>query len=290
MKRILFFFFSVGLAACGGQKTDSAMQLNADSSVVADSVLPKDSQSMVEEENKLLEKLIPDLCSRKFPTAEEMKMWNLIVEEEKDRKDLPVLARALVRAYFGNQFWGLDGDYELKGDSSAIIPAFGDFYGTGDLDWYGLWPDTVYTSSVSHNEGKKYDVREIVGGGVYKPWCSAIGKVEGTSVTCVFILGKRPIDGFSVVNGYCHTEKQWKNHGRVAKMQLMVDGQPYKTFDLKDTPYTQSFDADSISPKTKGGGVELTFKILKVYPGAKYNDVCISHLSFCSYQGADAED
>ena len=125
---------------------------------------------------------------------------------------------------------------------------------------------------------------------MYKPWCSAIGKVEGTSVTCVFKLGKRPIDGFSVVNGYCHTEKQWKNHGRVAKMQLMVDGQPYKTFDLKDTPYTQSFDADSISPKTKGGGVELTFKILKVYPGAKYNDVCISHLSFCSYQGADAED
>ena len=127
MKRILPFLFSVGLAACGGQKTDSAMQLNADSSVVADSVLPKDALSMVEEENKLLEKLIPGLCSRKFPTAEEMKMWNLIVEEEKDRKDLPVLARALVRAYFGNQFWGLDGDYELKGDSSAIIPAFGDF-------------------------------------------------------------------------------------------------------------------------------------------------------------------
>ena len=256
MKRILFFLFSVGLAACGGQKTDSAMQLNADSSVVADSVLPKDSLSMVEEENKLLEKLIPDLCSRKFPTAEEMKMWNLIIEEEKDRKDLPVLARALVRAYFGNEFWGLDGVGELMSQASgsiALVPIYGDFYATGDLDWYGLWPDTVYTSSVFHNEGKKYDVREIVGGGVYKPWCSAIGKAEGTSVTCVFKLGKRPIDGISVVNGYCHTEKQWKNHGRVAKMQLMVDGQPYKTFDLKDTPYTQSFDADSISPKTKGG-------------------------------------
>ena len=283
MKRYLFFLFSVVLAAWGGQRFAVAQS-------AVGSVEPKDSLAMVEEENKLLETLIPDLCSRKFPTEEEMKMWYLIIDEEKDRKELPVLARALVRAYFGNEFWGLKGDYELKEYSSAIVPAYGDFHSTGDLDWYGLWPDSVYASSVSYNEGRKDDVKEVVGGGVYKPWCSAVGEAEGASVTCVFRLGKRPINGISVINGYCHTEKQWKNHGRVAKMQLMVDGQPYKTFDLKDTPYTQSFDADSISPKTKGGVVELTFKILKVYSGAKYNDVCISHLSFCSYQGADAED
>lgn len=59
---------------------------------------------------------------------------------------------------------------------------------------------------------------------------------------------------------------------------------------MKDTPYTQSFDVDSISPKKNGESVELTFKILKVYPGAKYNDVSISLLSFCSEQGADVED
>ena len=285
MKRYLFFLFAVVLAAYGGQR--AVAQSEADASV---GVMPNDSLSMVEEENKLLEKLLPDLCSRKFPTAEEMKMWHLIIEEDKDRNELPVLARALVRAYFGNQFLGLDGDSELIADSSALVPAYGDFYATGDLDWYGLWPDSVYASSVSHNEGKKYDVREIVGGGVYKPWCSAVGKAEGTSVTCVFKLGKRPIDGISVVNGYCHTESQWKNHGRVAKMQLMVDGQPNKIFDLEDTPYTQSLFVDSISPKKSGEPVELTFKILKVYPGAKYNDVSISLLTFCSEQGADAED
>ena len=285
MKRYLFFLFAVVLAAYGGQR--AVAQSEADTSV---GVMPKDSLSMVEEENKLLEKLLPDLCSRKFPTAEEMKMWNLIVEEEKDREELPVLARALVRAYFGNQFWGLDGDYELKGDSSAIIPAFGDFYGTGDLDWYGLWPDSVYASSVSYYEGVKYKVKDVAFGGLYKPWCSAEGKAEGASVTCVFKLGKRPIDGISVVNGYCHTESQWKNHGRVAKMQLIVDGQPYKTFDLEDTPYVPfAFDIDSISPKAQGEPVELTFKILKVYPGDKYNDVSIGHLSFSSEQGADIE-
>ena len=133
-------------------------------------------------------------------------------------------------------------------------------------------------------------MKEVVGGGVYKPWCSAVGEAEGASVTCVFKLGKRPINGISAINGYCHTEKQWKNHGRVAKMQLIVDGQPYKTFDLEDTPYVPfAIDIDSISPKAQGEPVELTFKILKVYPGDKYNDVSIGHLSFSSEQGADVE-
>ncbi len=285
MKRYLFFLFAVVLAAYGGQR--AVAQSEADTSV---GVMPNDSLSMVEEENKLLEKLLPDLCSRRFPTAEEMKMWHLIIEEDKDRNELPVLARALVRAYFGNQFLGLDGDSELIADSSALVPAYGDFYAIGDLDWYGLWPDSVYASSVSYNEGVKYKVKDVAFGGLYKPWCSAEGKAEGASVTCVFKLGKRPIDGISVVNGYCHTESQWKNHGRVAKMQLMVDGQPYKIFDLEDTPYTQSLFIDSISPKKSGEPVELTFKILRVYPGAKYNDVSISLLTFCSEQGADVED
>lgn len=90
MKRFLFSLFAVVLAAYGGQR--AVAQSEADACV---GVMPNVSLSMVEEENKLLEKLIPDLCSRRFPTAEEMRMWNLIVEEEKDREDLPVLAPCL---------------------------------------------------------------------------------------------------------------------------------------------------------------------------------------------------
>lgn len=262
----------------------------ADTNIVVDSMTSKDSLSMVEEENKLLKTLLPDLYSRKFPTAEEMKMWELVIDGDVAYKDVPVLGRALVKAYFGNQYWGMDGDYEADQGKLPLLPAHGDFYATGDLDWYGIWPDTIYASSVAQDNGKKYDVKNVLGFGVYKPWCSAIGKAEGASLTCLFKLGKRPIQNISLCNGYCHTEKQWKDHGRVAKMELLVDGSHYKTYNLKDTPDNQNIEIDSISPKTSGAPVELSFKILKVYPGAKYNDVCISHLSFCSYQGADAED
>lgn len=106
----------------------------------------------------------------------------------------------------------------------------------------------------------------------------------------MFKLDKRPIQSISLCNGYCHTEKQWKDHGRVAKMELLVNGSHYKTYDLKDTPENQDLEIDSISPKTSDAPVELSFKILKVYPGAKYNDVSISLLTFCSEQGPDYED
>ena len=290
MRRLMPILLSLVLIACGSQKSENADEASADSVTSVTTVTPKDSLAMVKEENELLKTLLPDLCSRKFPTEEEIKMWKLIVDDEIDRKKLPVLARALVRAYFGNEFWGLEGWAELRGDSVAIVPVDGDFDGTGDRVWYGLWPDSVYASSVSYNEKAKYNVKDLIAGGLYKPWCSAVGKAEEASVTCTFKLGKRAIDGITIANGYCHTEKQWRNHGRVAKMQLMVDGKLYKTFDLKDIPEDQYLDVYSISPKANGEPIELTFKILKVYPGDKYNDVSISHLSFSSGHGADYED
>ena len=79
MKRHLFFILSVLLTAWGGHRTTDVSFSGADRSIVTDSMTAKDSLSMVEEENKLLKTLLPDLYSRKFPTAEEMKMWNLLL-------------------------------------------------------------------------------------------------------------------------------------------------------------------------------------------------------------------
>lgn len=290
----MIYIFAATLMACGSQKSENGNQPVADTTaVVTDTVAPKDSLAMVEEEDKLLKTLLPDLCSRKFPTAEEMKMWDLVIDKDVEYKKLPVLARALVRAYFGKQFWGWNGDTELKcHDDCAFAPVNGDFYATGDEGWYGVWPKTVVASSISHNEGTNYDVKEIVRDGVIKPWCSAVGKAEGATVTCKFKLDKmKPkLTMIDLNNGFCHTEKQWKNHGRVAKLQLLLDGKPLKTYDLEDTPDNQVLDIKPISPKNLNTPFELTFKVLKVYPGAKYNDVSISFLSFSDSEGAVFED
>ena len=53
---------------------------------------------------------------------------------------------------------------------------------------------------------------------------------------------------------------------------------------------TEPIISKILQTKAQGEPVELTFKILKVYPGAKYNDVSISLLAFCSEQGPDYED
>ena len=99
MKRHLFFLLSVLLTAFGGHKMTDVSISGADTNIVVDSMTSKDSLSMVEEENKLLKTLLPDLYSRKFPTAEEMKMWELVIDGDVAYKDVPVLGRALVKAY-----------------------------------------------------------------------------------------------------------------------------------------------------------------------------------------------
>ena len=287
----MIYIFAATLMACGSQKSENGNQLVADTTaVVADTVAPKDSLAMVEEEDKLLKTLLPDLCSRKFPTAEEMKMWDLVIDKDVEYKKLPVLARALVRAYFGKQFWGKSEEQpEVDYEKAAFYPAYGEYLGIGDIENYDLWADSVYASSISHNEGTKYNVKEICRSGLYKPWCSAVGKPEGESITCLFKLIKRPLNYMTITNGFCHTEKQWKNHGRIAKLQMLVDDHPIKTFTLEDTPKFQGLEFPAIQPKSDGTPVKVSFKILKVYPGAKYNDVSITLLTFASNMVIDDE-
>ena len=66
-------FLSLALIACGSQKSENADEASADSVSSVAAVTPKDSLAMVKEENELLKTLLPDLCSRRFPTEEEVK-------------------------------------------------------------------------------------------------------------------------------------------------------------------------------------------------------------------------
>ena len=290
-KIIIYYLFAVMLTACETTKTNKIKSNIVDSvSVNLSQNHPMDSLEMLKEEDELLVKLLPDLCSRKFPTSAEMKMWELIMKKDADYKKLPVLARVLVRAYFGKQYWGEEGNPELNCESAALCPVYGDFLGTGDLDWYGLWPDSVHASTTSYYNGASHEAKEMLQGGVYTPWCSECGKTVGTLFTCVFNLNKRPINSICINNGFCHTEQQWKNHGRVAKMQLIINDQIYKTYDIKDTPKQQYLDIDSISPTMYGKKIIVSFKILGVYPGNKYDDVSISQLIFNSEYGADFDE
>lgn len=227
-------------------------------------------------EDSLTEILLTDLQTRVFPTEEEIGLWRLITEEGAERDNLPLLGRALVRAFLGTDYWGEDGEPELKNDSKAFCPVYIDM--TGDYGWYILYPDSIWVSS----KVSTYSPNDILKGGLMNPWCSVEGDTKGITLNFKLDVSTRRLDGISLNNGYCHTEEQWNSHGRVAKMQLLVDGVPYKTTELEDTPFRQMLPIDSIPATTRPEPVVVTLQILEVYPGTRYNDVAIGNLYFSS--------
>ncbi len=82
-----------------------------------------------------------------------------------------------------------------------------------------------------------------------------------------------------VVNGYAKNEKLWEENGRVKRLLMNVEGQPYAYLELEDTLYPQYFTlpindikaADSVD-------VHFEFVIEDVYPGTKYEDTCLTGL------------
>lgn len=232
-------------------------------------------------EDSLTARLIADLQTRVFPTEQEIEMWKLITEDNVKRDSLPILGRALVRAFFGTSWWGEDGEPELKNSTNAFCPVIVDL--TGDLGWYVMYPDSIWVSS-NHST---YIPKELLAGGLMKPWCSAEGDTKDITLSFKFDVSSRRLDGISMNNGFCHTEELWKSHGRVAKLQLLIDGAPYKTVELEDTPFNQMLPIDYIPANTRPEPIDVTLQILEVYPGTKYNDVCIGKLYFSSTDSHD---
>lgn len=235
------------------------------------------------EEDSLTQRLIADLQTRVFPTEQEIEMWKLITEGDAERDSLPLLGRALVRTFLGTQYWGEDGNPELKNGSKAFCPVVVDM--TGDFSWYVMNPDSIWSSSCSSTHSHD----NITAGGLMNPWCSADGETSGVTLGFRFDVSSRRLDGISLNNGFCLTEEQWKSHGRVAKLQLVVDGTPYKTLEIEDSPFAQTLHIDPIPAETRTKPVDVAFRILEVYPGTKYKDVSIGNLYFSSTDSHDSK-
>jgi len=111
--------------------------------------------------------------------------------------------------------------------------------------------------------------------------------------------------GLMIVNGYAKDAATWKNNSRVKTLRLYVGGKPWCDLQLKDTIKPQIFEFEKayrIYPAKSGKkipekgaftkpckecGVEkvpvyqtdLTFEIVEVYPGSKYDDTCITGIA-----------
>lgn len=91
--------------------------------------------------------------------------------------------------------------------------------------------------------------------------------------------------GINIINGYSKSKTAWKNNSRVKKLKLSVNGEPKFILNLKDQMGGQYFDIGNALFKDRVNEMHnytVTFEILDVYEGDKYDDTAITSIGFGS--------
>ncbi len=82
-----------------------------------------------------------------------------------------------------------------------------------------------------------------------------------------------------IANGYGKNKKLWEENGRVKRLLMYVEDQPYAYLELEDTIRPQYFSLPVNDIKAaQGVDVHFKFVIEEVYPGTKYQDTCLTGL------------
>jgi len=87
------------------------------------------------------------------------------------------------------------------------------------------------------------------------------------------------VTDLEIYNGYCKSEKLWKDNSRVKTFGMYINGILTYKLSLNDTYKCQSFKIGSYNCN-KEQDLILTLEILEIYPGDKYKDVVISEVNF----------
>ncbi len=107
------------------------------------------------------------------------------------------------------------------------------------------------------------------------------GKGIGESLTYTFEGSCPRITKVKILNGHVKNERIWQANSRVKRMRMYFDSKPIATLSLQDSRTLQTFDVDTLGyhDSTKPDWT-LSFEILDVYPGTRYDDTVIAELYF----------
>lgn len=84
-----------------------------------------------------------------------------------------------------------------------------------------------------------------------------------------------PLWGLMLLNGYRRTEGTWNANGRVARALVSVNGEPICIVELADSRQLQHVQLPSTDV---GDGDVVSFEILEVFPGDRYEDTALTEL------------
>lgn len=158
-------------------------------------------------------------------------------------------------------------------------PVLGHFYSAA-CSWYcGGEISKVSSSSALSAQYEGENAHDF---SILNVWAEGVpGNGEGEYLVYTF-PGRCPrITTIEILNGYTKTEKAWLDNGRVKRLRMYYNGEPYAVLELEDTRRLQSFDVGILGfHDASAPDWTLKFEILDVYPGDKYSDTVITELFF----------
>ena len=162
------------------------------------------------------------------------------------------------------------------GEEDGVL---GHFYSAA-CSWYcgGVISDISSSSALSN----RYQGENAHDFSILNVWAEGVpGNGEGEYLVYTF-PGRCPrITTIEILNGYTKTEKAWLDNGRIKRLRMYYNGQPYAILELEDTRRLQSFDVGILGfHDASAPDWTLKFEILDVYPGDKYADTVITELFF----------
>ena len=140
---------------------------------------------------------------------------------------------------------------------------------------YGYRYD-VQASSVLTDEKMAYRASNLIPPSISRTWCEGVeGDGAGEWIELTMTPPVRGKLNLAILPGYAASQQTYINNGRPRKLEVTINERIKQEVEIKDSLNEQSFGLD-VPLNEKISHIRL--KILSVYPGAKYQDTCITEV------------
>jgi hypothetical protein len=222
----------------------------------------------------------------------EIKPLNLSTEGElKFLKDSELHAQVIRKIQKGMKPEQLSAEERRVWDETDETKStYWDIIGDG-CSWYcGGGPEKVAASSILEPQGSNsYDAENAHDFSFKSAWVEGVpGQGAGEYLLYTFSGDSPRITDVIVVNGYVKSDRAYLDNGRVKKLKMYINNEPYAILKLVDQRSEQRFKFAPIGNSNRIDQKQLKlspdwtlkFEILEVYKGLKHDDVAITEIYF----------
>ncbi|MBP7450505.1 MAG: hypothetical protein KA817_10720 [Flavobacteriales bacterium] len=153
-----------------------------------------------------------------------------------------------------------------------------------ECSWYcGGGPDTVWASSTLKPVGShRYDALQAHDLDHCHAWAEGVpGPGIGESLTYRFANESPRLHTVNISNGLVTSEPAWRANNRVKRLRMDENGVPVAVLLLEDTMADQTFTLPRLfGQRVDHQPMRLSFTILDVYRGERYDDTVITEVWF----------